>query len=122
MPVRSLTSSVLRWPRPEEVRAAIGTWAAEIVARPDVARIGCFGSLAKGTWGVGSDVDLVVIIDRSSQPVYRRALEFDASTLPVPADVLVYTTEEWGRITEGGRDPLGPVEWITPPSLDQPSA
>jgi len=115
MPVRSLTSSVFRWPPPEEVRAAIGTWAAETVARPDVARVGCFGSLAKGTWGVGSDVDLVVIVDRSSQPVYRRALEFDASTLPVPADVLVYTTEEWGRMTVGGRDPLGPVEWITLP-------
>jgi len=115
MPVRSLTSSVLRWPRPEEVGAAIGAWAAEIVARPGVTRVGCFGSLAKGTWGVGSDVDLVVIVDQSSQPVYRRALEFDTSTLPVAADVLVYTTEEWRRMAEGGRDPVGPVEWITLP-------
>jgi len=112
MPVRSLTSSVLRWPTPEEVRAAIDAWAAEILARPGLTRVGCFGSLAKGTWGVGSGVDLVVIVDQSSQPVYRRALEFDASTLPVPADVLVYTTEEWGRLTGGGRRPLGSIDWL----------
>ena len=82
MPVRSLTSSVLRWPRPEEVRAAIGTWAAEIVARPDVARVGCFGSLARGTWGVGSDVDLVVIVRQelpARLPTRARVRRVDAA-------------------------------------------
>jgi predicted nucleotidyltransferase len=105
---------VLRWPDREAVRTATGAWAAEIAARPGVTRVGYFGSLVKGTWGVGSDVDLVVIVDRSPQPVYRRGLEYDALELPVPADVLVFTTEEWDRLSAAGREPLGPVEWIDP--------
>ena len=112
MPVRSLTSSVLRWPDPEAVREAVRGWATEVATRPGVARVGCFGSLVKGTWGVGSDVDLVVIVEGSAEPPYRRALGFDASMLPVPADVLVYTKDEWDRLTADGRDPVGPVTWF----------
>jgi predicted nucleotidyltransferase len=89
------------------------------MTRVGVARVGSFGSLAKGDWAVGSDVDLVVVVAASGHPPYRRALDFDASTLPVPADVLVYTQEEWNRLTADGRQPLGPVEWIAATDGDQ---
>jgi hypothetical protein len=68
-------------------------------------------------------VDLVVIVEASSVPLNRRAIDFDTSMLPVPADVLVYTAEEWNRLTEGGREALGPVEWIIAwPGSGQPNA
>ena len=112
MPVRSLTSSVLRWPDREGVRRAITGWAAQMRSRAGVTRVGCFGSFVQGRWGVGSDVDLLVIVETSTEPMYRRPLLFDTSTLPVAADLLVYTEAEWKRLTKEGRKPLGPVEWI----------
>lgn len=100
MPVRSSTSSVLRWPDRTAVDTAVRRWARAVArANPAVRRIGYFGSYARGDWGVGSDVDIVVIVDDSDQPFARRALDFDATRLPVPADVLVYTPAEWARLT-----------------------
>jgi uncharacterized protein len=96
MPVRSSGSSVLRWPSRHEVERSVRAWAVRAAAtRPDTLRIGYFGSLARGDWGVGSDVDLLVIVDRSEAPFERRAAAFDTNELPVPADLLVYTAEEW---------------------------
>lgn len=69
---------------------------------------------AGGRWGVGSDVDLVVIVASSDERPERRSLAFDASELPVPADILVYTVDEWDRLTEAGRAPIGPIEWLDP--------
>lgn len=99
MPVRSSSSSVLRWPDRAAVEAAVRAWAAQIAAAvPAVRRVGLFGSYARGDWGVGSDVDVVVILDATDVPFERRGLLFDATSLPVPADVLVYTAEEWERL------------------------
>lgn len=105
MPVRSSDSSVLRWPAPDEVLGAARAWAAQVGrTRAEVARIGVFGSYARGDWGVGSDLDLIAILDRSDLPFERRALSFDLLDLPVPAELLVYTTSEWERLLEeGGR-------------------
>ena len=100
MPVRQLTSSVLKWPDTETVSRELRRWTADIVhERKDVLRIGYFGSYARGDWGVGSDLDLVIVVKSSSKPFERRATEWDATSLPVPADVLVYTEEEWGSLT-----------------------
>ena len=104
MPVRSLRSSVLRWPDATSVRAALERWAEEVSAhRPAVRRVGLFGSYARGDWGVGSDLDVIVVVDRSEVPFERRGIEWDTSALPVPTDLLVYTTEEWGRLSASGR-------------------
>lgn len=98
MPVRSLHSSVLKWPDRETVNGAVKKWGSKIrQARPDVLSVGYFGSYARGNWGVGSDLDLVVIVSTSNKPFLTRAREFDTTTLPVPADILVYTEEEWLR-------------------------
>lgn len=104
MPVRSLRSSVLVWPDAEAVRGALTRWTAEVVPRrPDVRRIGYFGSYARGDWGVGSDVDVIVVLDRSDLPFERRGVEWDTAALPVPADVLVYTAGEWDAMRASGR-------------------
>ncbi|MEW5717558.1 MAG: nucleotidyltransferase domain-containing protein [Chloroflexota bacterium] len=63
-------------------------------------RIGYFGSYARGDWGVGSDLDLIVIVDDSAQPFERRARDWDTTELPVPTDVLVYTWQEWESLRQ----------------------
>jgi predicted nucleotidyltransferase len=58
MLVRSLHSSVLKWPDREIVDKAVKEWACKIrQGRPDIVNIGYFGSYARGEWGVGSDLD-----------------------------------------------------------------
>lgn len=96
MPVRSLSSSVLKWPDAETVGRAVRSWAEKVARdRREVLRIGYFGSYARGDWGVGSDLDLVIVLDHSEQPFEGRAAAWDVTELPVPADVLVYTKDEW---------------------------
>jgi hypothetical protein len=99
MPVRSLSSSVIRWPEAQTVEQAVREWANKVAEkRPEAVRIGYFGSYARGDWGVGSDLDLIVIVERAQDMFEHRTGRWDATELPVPADVLVYTTEEWNAL------------------------
>ena len=110
MPVRSLNSSVLRWAPKEEVLEAFIKWAKEIYSsRSDVVKIGYLGSYARDDWGVGSDLDVIIILKKSSQPFWKRVLEFDTTELPVPVDLFVYTVEEIERLkgTKFYEDALG---------------
>ncbi len=101
MPVRSLSSPVLRWPDAATVTAALRRWADEAAReRGEVVRIGHFGSYARGNWGVGSDLDVVIVLEGSELPFERRGVEWDTFALPVPVDLLVYTEAEW-RAMEG---------------------
>lgn len=96
MPVRLLNSSIIKWPELEKVNAAVYSWAEHLVlSRPEIIQIGYIGSYARGDWGVGSDLDVIVIIKSSNQPFWKRALDFDLSGFPVPVDLLVYTQQEW---------------------------
>lgn len=105
MPVRSLRSSVLKWPDRRAVEQDLAAWAArEQLRHPGLVRLGWFGSYARGDAGVGSDLDLVAVVESSAEPFERRALAWDLSQLPVPAEILVYTRDEWQRLErEGGR-------------------
>ncbi|MBN1635653.1 MAG: nucleotidyltransferase domain-containing protein [Deltaproteobacteria bacterium] len=102
MPVRSLNSSVLKWPDKKSVDREVRLWAGEIAkSNPQIAGIGYFGSYARGDWGVGSDLDLIVIVDNVESK--EKMTTLDATTLPVPADVLIYTQEEWDTLPLEGR-------------------
>jgi len=104
MPVRSLRSSVLRWPDRADVDRAVRRWAEAVGrSRPEVLRIGYFGSYARSDWGVGSDLDLVAIVAGSDLPFHRRAVAWDLTPLPVPAELLVYTADEWGEVVGRGQ-------------------
>ena len=74
MPVRSLRSSVLRWRDRSEVDQAARRRAAEVGTKcPDVLRTGYFGSYARGDWGVGSDLDLLVIVTAAEEAFEKRS-------------------------------------------------
>ncbi len=101
MPVRYCNSSVLRWPDLAQVDAAVRAWASNVAGeRPELRRLGYFGSYARGDWGVGSDLDLVAVVEHSDQPFERRAVGWDLGSLPVPADLLVYTQSEWRQLEQ----------------------
>ena len=85
MPVRSLNSSVVVWPDRPTVESAL------------------FGSYARGDWGVGSDLDVVLVVTGADLPFARRAAAWDLTRLPVPADALVYTEDEWQRLDPASR-------------------
>lgn len=116
MPIRSLHSSVLKWPDEHQVVGAFWKWAEQIARLHDnVVRIGYFGSYARGDWGVGSDLDIVILLDSSEDPFMHRASGFDLQDLPVPADVLVYTLEEWKsfRARQPGYENLySEIKWM----------
>ena len=103
MPVRSLSSRVVEWPTPSEVDAAVRDWARRLaIAEPGVARAGYFGSFARNESGVGSDVDIVVVTN--DDEAKARVQFADRTSLPVPADVLVLTLDEWASMqAEAGR-------------------
>jgi len=104
MPVRSLHSPVLRWPDRPAVEAALLAWLAdELRVHPDVRSFGFFGSYASDTWGAGSDLDLVAVIDDGPRvPAFtERASSWRIEHLPVPADLLVYTESEWSHLIAG---------------------
>ena len=77
MPVRSLTQSVLRWPKPEQVLAEAQAWAhTQQQAHPRLRRVGVFGSYGRGTASVGSDLD-------------QRLRAWPIEQLPLACDALV---------------------------------
>ncbi len=103
MPVRSLASSVLKWPDKATVIAALRPWAAKMaIEQPKLRKVGYFGSYARGDWGVGSDLDLVVVVANSATPFMDRPSQWDRSSLPVPTDILVYTVLEWQDVVARG--------------------
>ena len=103
MPVKSLNSSVIKWPDRQIIDHALRRWINdEAVKHHGLRKLGYFGSYARGDWGVGSDVDLIAIVAESSDPFDRRNLSWDLSEIPVAADLLIYTIKEWERLQKSG--------------------
>lgn len=123
MPVRSLTSRVLKWPDAGTVDQAARRWAARMAQEhSEVVRIGYFGSYARGDWGVGSDLDIIIMLRHLEVPYERRGAGWTRSELPVPADLLFYSQDEWRALPREGRfyrTLLREAVWVypTPPPI-----
>ena len=64
MPQRSLSGSVLRWPSSESLL--------EATAQPELEGVGVFGSYGRGDAGVGSDLDLLLVVRQCELPIWER--------------------------------------------------
>jgi len=62
--------------------------------RPEVERVGYFGSYANDTYGPASDVDLLIILRESSKRFLDRIPDYLPDNLDVSCDVFPYTNEE----------------------------
>ena len=103
MPVRSLNQSVLRWPKPELILAAVQQWAEDQQAlRPALAKVGVFGSYGRGDAGVGSDLDLLLVDGSATGPQQQRLLKWPLERLPLSCDALVLTPTELHELLANG--------------------
>ena len=92
----------MSWPDRRSVDAAARRWAESAApAHPGTLAIGYFGSYARGDAGVGSDLDLLVVVDEAALPFFERALNGHRRPA-VPAEALIYTVDEWRRLAEEG--------------------
>jgi hypothetical protein len=103
MPVRSLNQSVLRWPKPELILAAVQQWAeAQQALRPTLTKVGVFGSYGRGDAGVGSDLDLLLVDGSAIGPQHQRLLTWPLERLPLSCDALVLTPTELQELLVSG--------------------
>lgn len=113
MPVRLLTSSVLKWPDREIVLQAFRSWAEKASLNQQILGIGLFGSLVQGNWGPESDLDMIIVLKDSSLPFIERGKDFDFSEMPVPVDLLVYTKKEWNFLKkERPKGFISHLKWV----------
>lgn len=89
----------MRWPSRDEVDAAVRRWVREAMANDStIQAVGYFGSYARGEAGVGSDLDLIVIVQASDRPFHQRSLGWQFNEIPVPVESVVYTQAEWQQM------------------------
>lgn len=87
---------MLRWPSAAEVLRAAEIWAEAQRRRcSDLLAVGVFGSYGRGDAGVGSDLDLLLILQECSDPLWERLRCWDTASLPLACDLLVYSLAEW---------------------------
>ena len=70
--------------------------------RPDVEKIGLFGSYATDTYGPRSDADLLIVLRASDKPFRDRIPEFLPAGISVPWDVFPYTADEIENLQREG--------------------
>jgi predicted nucleotidyltransferase len=84
--------------------------------RPEVEKIGLFGSYAADTYGPASDVDLLIIVRQSSRRFLDRIPDYLPENLSTGCDVFPYTVEEVERMKQEGmpwiRRVLKEVVWL----------
>ena len=84
--------------------------------RSEVEMVGLFGSYATDTFGPASDVDLLIILRKSSKRFLDRIPDFIPENLSVSCDVFPYTSEEVENMKQDGnhwlRHILGEVVWL----------
>lgn len=101
MPVPSPSGSVQRWPAATEVLEQAAAWAAlQRSGHPELVAVGVFGSYGRGTAGVGSDLDLLLILRHCDEPIWERLRRWDTGSLPLACDLLVYSLEEWRSLPQ----------------------
>lgn len=70
-------------------------------SRPEVVRIGLFGSYARGDYAPGSDADVLMLIRNCDEPCwFLRPPAYSTSSLPVAVDLPVQTGEQARCLSE----------------------
>ena len=91
------------WFDSEAVWRAVRTHARALAVRyPEIEEILVFGSLVRGTAVPGSDVDLLIVLERSDRPFLDRVPAFLPGAFPCGVDVFPYTRAEVDRMRGEG--------------------
>lgn len=76
------------------IQVALQSLVGDLAARPEVLAVVLFGSLCEERMGVGSDVDLLVILSDSGRGFLDRIPVYRPDCFPVDMDIFPYTVEE----------------------------
>jgi len=99
-----LTQSVMRWPDAAQVLREVSDWAeGQGQVLPSLQRVAVFGSYGRGTAGVGSDLDLLLIDAAAEGPQRSRLQHWPLEQLPLRCDALVLTPGELGTLMASGQ-------------------
>lgn len=95
MPGKSSNSVKVFFADKNRVLREVKDYAAKLRrASPEVLKIGLFGSYATGTFSPGSDVDLLIILRKSSKRFLDRIPDYFPENLSVGCDLFPYTAKE----------------------------
>ncbi|BBM70905.1 nucleotidyltransferase domain-containing protein [Rhodothermus marinus] len=99
------------------VEAALQALVETLQHREEVLAVVCFGSWARGEAGVGSDIDVLVVLRDSDRPFLERIDRYRPETFPVDLDLFPYTLAEIRRGQPLARAALqtGTVLWARQP-------
>jgi len=71
-------------------------------SHPEVERVGFFGSYATDTYGPASDVDLLIVLRKSSKCFLDRIPDYVPDNLSVSCDCFPYTNNEIEKMKQDG--------------------
>jgi len=103
-----------------QVEAALQALVETLRQREEVLAVVCFGSWARGEAGVGSDVDVLVVLRDSAHSFLERIDRYRPETFPVDLDLFPYTLAEIRHGQPLARTALqtGTVLWAPNPSVN----
>ena len=79
----------------EKIRRCVDEYARKLFAKhPEVEEVVVFGSFANGNYAPGSDVDVFILLTRSSKSVRERIPDYLPGPFPVGVDLFPYTKDE----------------------------
>lgn len=79
------------------IQRALDDYVKKLQQRPEVEAVVLLGSFNTDRFGVGSDVDLLVVVRDTPVPFLDRSAHYRPEEFPVDIDVFVYTVEEVRR-------------------------
>jgi len=87
----------------EKVWKALRELAGDLEERhPEIVRAIVFGSLVHDRAVPGSDVDLLLVLDRSELPFLDRPAKYRPERFPVGLDIFAYTSDEMEQMLAEG--------------------
>ncbi len=93
----------MRWPDPVEVMLQLDAWVGEQATRvPSLEQVAIFGSDGRGTAGVGSDLNLLLIDAQANGPQHMRQVSWPLERLPLSGDALVLKPDGYEALMTGG--------------------
>ncbi len=95
MPNPFLSSPTPRFADHNETVALARQFSSRVAAaRPEVRKIILFGSFARGDYGTRSDLDLLIVLDRSDKALGERLSDYLQFGSGYPTDILPLTEQE----------------------------
>ena len=97
------TPFAAEWPEPEVLHRELEEWARMTAqAEPRALRIGYLEGHDHGGAVDDRHLDLILVMEEFELPPAERVGMWDLGPVPVPAQTLVYTLEEWSELLEAG--------------------